>query len=267
LISYRARAFFAAVVFLSISSRAFARKSDTGFLDGALSLHNAAYKYQVFLPEDWSSNRKWLIILFRHGAGERGSDGLLQTQLGMATAVRQDRTRFAAIMVMPQCQTGSWWSEPAMENMALASLAAASKEFKGDSKRTSLTVLSMGGCGSWAMAAQNPKKFAATVPICGGIVLPEHFRQQHPEMEKIAYAHDPKSYADVAAKIGKTPAWIFHGGDDPVVPVDGSRKLNEAIKAAGGRVRYTEYPGVGHNSWDHAYADPELMTWMLSKSL
>ena len=151
--------------------------------------------------------------------------------------------------------------------MALASLAAASKEFKGDSKRTYLTGLSMGGCGSWAIAAQNPNKFAATVPICGGIVLPEHLRQQHPEMEKIAYAHDPKSYADVAAKIGKTPVWIFHGGDDPVVPVDGSRKLNEATKAAGGRVRYTEYPGVGHNSWDNAYVDPELMTWMLSKSL
>jgi predicted peptidase len=86
-------------------------------------------------------------------------------------------------------------------------------------------------------------------------------------MDKIAYPDDPKSYADVAAKIGKTPVWIFHAGDDPVVPVDGSRKLNEAIKAAGGNVRYREYPGVDHNSWDNAYADPELMTWMLSKSL
>jgi predicted peptidase len=151
-----------------------------------------------------------------------------------------------------------------MEDMALATLAAASKEFKGDSKHTYLTGLSMGGYGSWAIAAQNPNKFAAIVPICGGIVLPEHLRQQHPEMEKIAYAHDPKSYADVAAKIGKTPVWIFHGGDDPVVPVDGSRKRNEAIKAAGGSVRYPEYPGVGHNSWDNAYADPELTTWMLS---
>ena len=269
MISYRARAFFAAVVFLSISSLAFARKSDTGFLDRTLSLHNAAYKYQVFLPEDWSSNKKWPVILFLHGAGERGSDGLLQTQLGIATAVRKDRTRFAAIIVMPQCKTGSWWSEPAMEDMALAlaTLAAASKEFKGDSKRTYLTGISMGGYGSWAIAAQNPNKFAASVPICGGIVLPEHLRQQHPEMEKIAFADDPKSYADVAAKIGKTPVWIFHGGDDPVVPVDGSRKLNEAIKAAGGSVRYTEYPGVGHNSWDNAYVDPELMTWMLSKAL
>ena len=97
---------FAAVVFLSISSLAFARKSDTGFLDRTLSLNNAAYKYQVFLPEDWSSNKKWPIILFLHGAGERGSDGLLQTQLGMATAVRKDRRRFAAIIGIPQMQNG-----------------------------------------------------------------------------------------------------------------------------------------------------------------
>jgi predicted peptidase len=267
LISHRWRFFFAAVVFLAVSSLAFARKPDTGFLDRTLSLHNATYKYQVFLPEGWSNNKKWPIILFLHGAGERGSDGLIQTQVGIGTAVRKDRMRFPAIIVMPQCATNSWWSEPAMEEMALATLAAASKEFKGDPKRTYLTGLSMGGYGTWAIAMQNPNKFAAIAPICGGIVLPEHLRQQHPEMDKIAYSDDPKSYADVAAKIGKTPVWIFHGGDDPVVPVDGSRKLNEAIKASGGNVRYTEYPGVGHNSWDNAYAEPELMTWMLSKSL
>ena len=98
-------------------------------------------------------------------------------------------------------------------------------------------------------------------------MLPEHFRQMHPDLEKSAYPDDPKSYADVAAKIGKTPIWIFHGGSDDTVPVEGSRKLNEALKAAGGDVHYTEYPGVGHNSWDKAYAESEVMTWMLSKSL
>jgi predicted peptidase len=127
----------------------------------------------------------------------------------------------------------SWWSEPAMEELALATLAAASKEFRGDPKRTYLTGLSMGGYGSWAIAAQHPNKFAAIAPVCGGIVLPEHLRQQHPEMEKIAYADDPKSYADVAAKIGKTPVWIFHGGDDPVVPLDGSRKLERSHQSRG----------------------------------
>jgi predicted peptidase len=204
---------------------------------------------------------------FLHGAGERDSDGLVQTQVGIATAVRKDRARFPALIVMPQCLTDRWWPEPAMEELALASLAAATKEFKGDPQRTYLTGLSMGGYLSWALAAQYPNKFAAVVPICGGIVLPEHLRQQHPELEKTAYADDPKSYAEVAAKTGKTPVWIFHGGADPAVPVEGSRKLNEAIKTAGGDARYTEYPGIGHNSWDNAYAEPELMTWLLSKSL
>jgi predicted peptidase len=88
--------------------------------------------------------RNWPIILFLHRAGERGSDGLIRTQVGIGTAVRKERTRFAAINVMPQCKTNSWWSEPAMEELALATLTAASKEFKGDPKRTYLAGLSTG---------------------------------------------------------------------------------------------------------------------------
>jgi len=254
-------------VALVLASAACARKQETGFLDRTLSMHNSSYKYQVYLPENWSPNQKWPIILFLHGAGERGSDGLLQTQVGIATAIRNDRSRFPVIVVIPQCLKDSWWTQPDMEEVALATLSAASKEFKGDAKRTYLTGLSMGGYGSWSLAAKYPGKFGAIVPICGGIALPEHLRQQHPELAKDAYGDDPKSYADVAAKIGKTPVWIFHGGDDPVVPVEGARKMEAAIKAAGGNVRYTEYPGVGHNSWDKAYAEPELMTWLLAKSL
>jgi hypothetical protein len=132
LVSHPWRFFFAAVVFMAASSLAFARKPDTGFLDRTISLHNATYKYQVFLPEDWASNKKWPIILFLHGAGERGSDGLLQTQLGIGTAVRKDRTRFAAIIIMPQRKKDLWW------------------------KRTYLTWPSMGGYGTWAITAQIP---------------------------------------------------------------------------------------------------------------
>jgi len=257
--------FFAASLILT--APAFASKSETGFLDRTLSLQGITYKYQVFLPDNWSSQQKWPIILFLHGADERGSDGLLQTQVGLPTAIRKERSRFPAIVVIPQCLAGHWWSESSMENLALAALAVATDEFSGDPKRTYLTGLSMGGYGSLAIAVKYPHKFAAIAPICGGIVLPEHFRQMHPDLEKSAYPDDPKSYADVAAKIGKTPIWIFHGGSDDTVPVEGSRKLNEALKAAGGDVHYTEYPGVGHNSWDKAYAESEVMTWMLSKSL
>jgi len=242
-------------------------RTQTGFLDRTISVKGVTYKYQVFVPEDWSSKQKWPIILFLHGAGERGSDGLLQTDVGLPHAIRLDRSRFNSIVVIPQCLKDSWWPAPQMEELALATLAAATKEFKGDPKRTYLTGLSMGGYGSWDLAAKYPGKFAAVVPICGGIVPPEHLKQARPDLASTGYPDDPKSYEEVAKKIGKTPVWIFHGGADDTVPPDGSRKLYAALKAVGGDVRYTEYPGVGHNSWDKAYAEPDLMTWMLSKSL
>ena len=251
---------------LAVPSRSSAR-TQTGFLDRTVSVKGATYKYQVFVPDDWSSSQKWPIILFLHGAGERGSDGLLQTDVGLPHAIRLDRSRFKTIVVIPQCLKDDWWNTSHMEEVALAALAAATKEFKGDPKRTYLTGLSMGGYGSWDLAERYPGKFAAIVPICGGIVLPERLKQMRPDLAANSYSDDPKSYEEVAKKIGKTPIWIFHGGADDTVPPEGSRKLNDALKAAGGDVRYTEYPGVGHNSWDKAYAEPDLMTWMLSQKL
>jgi predicted peptidase len=258
--SSRFRFFLLLVLVFALGAPSFARKRETGFLDRSLSLHGAIYKYQVFVPDNWSPNQKWPMILFLHGAGERGTDGLIQTQVGIATAIRNDRSRFPAIVVMPQCLREHSWNKPDMEEVALAALAAASREFKGDRKRNYLTGLSMGGYGTWALAAAYPNKFAAIVPICGGILLPDDSRKQ-PDSDRIPYL-------EAAKKIGtKLPIWVFHGDADPAVPVAESRLMVEALKAAGANVRYTEYPGVGHNSWDKAYADPELMTWLLSKSL
>ena len=256
--------------FLAVSLTAAPRSSartQTGFLDRTVAVGGATYKYQVFLPDDWSPKQKWPIILFLHGAGERGSDGLLQTDVGLGHAIRLDRSRFHTIVVMPQCLKDSWWRTAKMEEMALATLAAATKEFKGDPKRSYVTGLSMGGFGTWDIAARYPHKFAAVVPICGGIVLPERLKQMRPDLAASSYPDDPKSYEEVARKIGTTPVWMFHGSADDVVPVEGSRKLNDALKAAGGSVRYTEYPGVAHNSWDQAYAESELMPWLLAQTL
>jgi len=147
-----------------------------------------------------------------------------------------------------------------MDELAIKSLEDASKEFRGDTQRTYLTGLSMGGYGTWYLAGKYPHRFAAIVPICGGILMPDISRQQPPD--------DVKPYVDAAKKIGaSTPVWIFHGADDSVVPVEESRRMNDAMRAQGGEVHYTEYPGVNHNSWEKAYAEPELFTWMLSKSL
>ena len=248
-----------ALVF-ALGSPALARKRETGFLDRTLSIRGVTYKYQVFVPDNWSSNQKWPIILFLHGVGERGTDGLIQTQVGIATAIRNDRSRFPALVVMPQCLKEHRWTDPEMEELSLSALGSASREFKGDPKRTYLTGLSMGGYGSWALAARYPNKFAAVVPICGGILTPDDARKQ-PDSDRIPYL-------EAAKKIGtKLPIWVFHGDADPDVPVSESRHMVEALKADGADVHYTEYPGVGHKSWDKAYAEPELMTWLLSKSL
>ena len=236
-----------------------ARKIATGFLDRVVTVAGTEYSYQVFVPQDWTKKKKWPVVLFLHGAGERGDDGLIQTEVGIGTAIRRNRSRFPAVVVMPQCRKNGWWAESTMADVAMAALAEAQKEFSGDRTRIYLTGLSMGGYGTWYLAGKYPGKFAAVAPICGGILVPDMARLQSPD--------DNSPYAEAAKKIGKTPVWIFHGGDDPVVPVTESRRMNEAMKTLGGELHYTEYPGVGHNSWEKAYAEPELLTWMLSKTL
>ena len=117
--------------------------------------------------------QKWPIILFLHGYGERGSDGLLQTDVGLPHAIRLDRSRFPAVVVIPQCTLDHWWTQNSEWNTwRSATLAAATKDFKGDPKRTYLTGLSMGGYASWDIASRYPGKFAAIVPVCGGLIPP-----------------------------------------------------------------------------------------------
>ena len=247
---------------MSLMTASAGARPQTGFLNRTAVITRATYKYQVYVPADWSKDKRWPVILFLHGAGERGEDGLLQTQVGIATAIRTHADRFPCIVVIPQCRKNIWWTDPAMEAQALKALEQSMKEFKGDPDRVYLTGLSMGGYGTWSLASKYPGRFAALAPICGGVRPPERGTSS-PE----APSGDPKAdpYAEVARKVGKTPVWIFHGGADSTVPPSESRKMNDALKAAGGNVKYTEYAGVGHNSWDRAYAEPEFMPWLLSQ--
>lgn len=251
---------FIFLLVVALEAPALAKKPQTGFLDRTLIVAGTEYKYQVFVPDNWTPKKNWPIILFLHGAGERGADGLIQTEVGMGRAIRRDRSRFPAIVVMPQCRKDVWWPDSKMEGVAMNALESATKEFHGDRQRTYLTGLSMGGYGTWYLAGKYPRKFAAIVPICGGVLRPDVSRSHA--------ADDKTPYTDAAAKIGNsTPVWIFHGGADPTVPVAESQRMAEAMKALGGEVHYTEYPGVGHNSWDNAYAEAELIPWMLSKTV
>jgi predicted peptidase len=245
----------------------YARKHDTGFLDRTITVQGTTYKYQVFVPDDWNSHQKWPVILFLHGAGERGDDGLLETDVGIGPAIRNGRSRIPAIVVMPQCPKNLWWLHPPMQDLAIATLDAAIKEFDGDAQRTYLTGLSMGGYGCWPLAENNPGRFAALIVICGGIRPPAAALKAYPDLVKLTPPDDPKSYSEAAAKVGNVPVWIFHGAADDIVPVTESQRMFAAMKKVSSDSHYTEYPGVGHQSWVKAYDEPKLFPWLFSKSL
>jgi len=238
------------------------RQNDEMFQIRSVKVGASEYRYRVFVPRGWSKKKKWPVMLFLHGAGERGDDNTAQTRVGIGPAILRQQESFPFIVVLPQCPANRWWTDPEMQTLALKALEEAATEFRGDVKRTYLTGLSMGGYGSWVMAASNRKKFAAIGVVCGGVRPPPGLKL--PESARAAES-EPDPYGAVAAKIGRTPVWVFHGGADPAVPVTESRRMVEALKAKGGHVRYNEYEGVGHNSWDKAYAEPELFTWFLSQ--
>ena len=238
-----------------------AQHQETGFLNRSVTVEGTQYRYQVYLPADFAASKKLPVILFLHGAGERGDDGLAQTQVGLGGAIRLHSDRYPAIVVMPQCAKGQWWTDAPMEAQALAALDQSIKEFHGDADRVYLTGLSMGGYGSWSLASKYPAKWAAAVVICGGIRVPR--RPGLPQTSEEAVA-DP--YAEAAKGIGaKLPVWVFHGGDDPTVPVTEARNMVEALKGVGSAVKYTEYEGVKHNSWDKAYAEQDLPVWLFAQ--
>lgn len=244
-----------------------AKKHETGFLDRAITIQSVQYKYQVFVPGDWTPHRQWPVILALHGAGERGDDGLLQTDVGIGTAIRTYRSAFEAIVVMPQCPKNLWWMLPPMDELAMGTLEQATKEFRGDPQHTYLTGLSMGGYGAWHLAQKYPGRFAALVVICGGIRPRATVLKAYPDLKNVIPPDSPNSYAEAAERVGKIPVWIFHGTADDIVPVTESQRMYEAMKQVGGEAHYTEYPGVGHASWNKAYDEPKLFPWLFSKSL
>ena len=238
---------------------------ETGFLNRSILVDGAEYRYQVYVPRGFQRSISFPIILALHGGGEYGKDGLLQTDGGLARAIRRHVERFPAIVVFPQSPPGGTPGFQALgERIALAALDKSVAEFNADASRTYLTGLSMGGNGSWYLAYHHDDRFAAVVVVCGfvgeftGTTSGVHYPPIVP-----ASTTDP--YATIAQKISRLPIWIFHGDADPTVPVDESRRMAAALKANGANVQYTELPGVGHNAWDPAYDRADLIAWLFKQ--
>jgi predicted peptidase len=225
-----------------------------------LEKHTFEYKdgkpipYRLLKPDNIDPKKKYPLVLFLHGAGERGNDNEKQLVHGVAEfAKAENRKKYPCFLVAPQCPTGQGWSDflakPGKTAKKQAEPGAAvfdlicglTYSLPIDCDRVYITGLSMGGYGTWDLITRNPGFFAAAVPICGG--------------------GDPTQ----AEKIAKMPIWVFHGGKDPVVKPERSREMVEAIKKAGGEPKYTEYPDVGHNSWVKAYQDADMMKWLFEQ--
>ncbi|MEO6260232.1 MAG: alpha/beta hydrolase-fold protein, partial [Thermoanaerobaculia bacterium] len=141
------------------------------FLERSVTVDQVAHVYRVWIPPDYTTSRRWPAVLFLHGSGERGSDGLKPTQVGLGPALLAGVAGAGAIVVFPQCPENEHWVGPA-RNIAMAALDAVEKEFSIDRRRVALTGISMGGAGAWVLAAEHPDRWSAAAPICGWVVRP-----------------------------------------------------------------------------------------------
>jgi predicted peptidase len=201
-------------------------------------------RYLLHLPEGYGAHprKKWPLILFLHGMGERGEDLNLVRKHGIPK-IAEARADFPFVCASPQCPDSSHWAMEADALNALLDDLIAS--YRVDRHRVYLTGLSMGGYGTWRLAWEYPQRFAAIAPICGGLwpgITPER-----------------------AARVLKdVPAWVFHGGKDQVVPLAESERIVKALEAEGAEVRFTVYPEAGHDSWTESYDNPQLYKWLLA---
>lgn len=215
---------------------------DPGFHDRILPEGGAGSRWVLYVPPGYDRTRDWPLIVFLHGRGEEGTDGRAQTKVGLGPALRRDPGRWPAVVVFPQKPADRYgWDE--YEPRILTALAAARHETRVDPDRITLTGVSMGGFGAWMLAPRHRDLFAAIAPVCGG--------------------GNPTDAPDLAT----LPIWAFHGTADPVVPVEHTTRMVEAVRAAGGDPRLTLYDRLGHNAWDAAYADEALPAWLTTQYL
>ncbi|MDP7274218.1 MAG: prolyl oligopeptidase family serine peptidase [Planctomycetaceae bacterium] len=207
---------------------------------------DGTHKYQVFLPAGYDANRRYPVIMYLHGADECGRDGIKPTQIGLGPYVRARAAEFPFLVVFPQCETTRgrrflerWQAGSPDGQRALKILDEVEKDYSVDRSREILTGWSMGGYGTWSLAIAHPKRWAAVVPVAGG-----------GDVTKVA-------------AVRETPVWVIHGPGDRTVYPEQSRRMVDALKRAGGLVRYDEPRDETHSVWQRAYDSAVLEKWLL----
>ncbi|MCD6336800.1 MAG: dienelactone hydrolase family protein [Candidatus Marinimicrobia bacterium] len=218
---------------------------------------NDTLLYRMLEPQKKCPLKKYPLVIFLHGSGERGNDNERQLIWGAGAFIKEENLKkYPCYVVAPQCPAEKRWleinwalpthimpDEPS-ETMALVMelIDQVIDNYPINIHRIYVTGLSMGGYGTWDLISRIPERIAAAAPVCGG------------------------ADENQAPKLVDMPIWVFHGADDTTVPPDRSRHMVQAIKDAGGtKIKFTEYPGVGHGSWKLAYADPEFLKWMFKQ--
>ncbi len=219
-------------------------------------------QYRIQYPLDYDASKKYPLVLFLHGAGERGSDNESQLTHGSKVfADSSNRNAFPAIVIFPQCPKDSYWANVDVDRstypigisfhpdqkptphlqMAADLVYSFIKDGKIDTSRVYIAGLSMGGMGTYEMVQRNPETFAAAIAICGA-----------------GSTSEVKNYAE------NTPFWVIHGAEDNVVNPIRSLEMAQAMLEAGAKPRVTIYEDANHNSWDPAFAEPDFLLWLFS---
>ncbi|MES2506945.1 MAG: PHB depolymerase family esterase [Verrucomicrobiota bacterium] len=233
------RPLFTSLLALTMTTSLSAVEQTPQTFAGEVSL-KVGYSYLLTLPEGYEADpaKKWPLLLFLHGAGERGTDLELLKKHGPPKLIAAGK-KFDAIVVCPQVPTGNIWNEHGVKALTDEII----RTHRVDTSRLYLTGISMGGFGTWDTALAYPDTYAAIAPICGGA--------------GVGFV--------MAERIKDLPCWIFHGDKDGAVSVDFSTRMHGALQKVGSSAKLTIYPGVGHDSWTQTYDNEEFWTWLFAQ--
>ena len=241
--------------------RASAQDHETGFLNRELEERGEVVRYQVYVPRTFDPQREWPLIVYLHGGGAGGSDGMRHTAGGLAEVIRVFGDWFPAVALFPQAAAGENWVGRNADRVTMQ-IEATLEEFRGDGDRVYLTGQSMGGEGVYYLALRHPDSFAALVVSCGSPFTPP-WRLE--ELGRAPVDRGPAAFDSVAAILKDLPLWVFHGAEDQVVQASEAREVVRALAAIGAEPRYTEYPEQGHDACGRAFFEESLWPWVFEQ--